>query len=172
MRERRLSSLCPGGDALADASETEKPRKKKKWFVLAAAGVLVVGAAGVVTWQIRGHAAPGTPEPTHEAEGPTGMITPEPFLANLADRGVSRFAKVTVRLVVESKEEAEVLAEDIVKQARLRSAILELLTEQTADYLVTSEGKEDLKKAIAARAAKTLGCKVHDVLFTDFVVQF
>lgn len=157
---------------MGDAPESEKPRGKKKWIVLAAAGVLVVAAAGVVTWQIRGQAAPGTPEATHEAEEPRGMVAPEPFLANLADRGVSRFAKVTVRLVVDSAEEAEVLSEDVVKQARLRSAILELLTEQTADRLVTSQGKEDLKTAIAARAAKALGCKVHDVLFTDFVVQF
>jgi flagellar basal body-associated protein FliL len=56
---------------------------------------------------------------------------------------------------------------------RLRSSILEFLSQQLADELVTAEGKEKVKHAIAERAGKVLGQgQVIDVLFSEFVVQF
>jgi flagellar basal body-associated protein FliL len=156
-----------------DLADSEAPHRKKKWLVLVLAGVVLLGGAGVLAWQLRGKPAadPAAAAKADEVE-PKGMVAPEPFLANLADRGVSRFAKVTIRLVVGSEEEAKALSEDVIKQARLRSALLELISEQLADRLVTAEGKSELKKAVTERSAKALGCKVHDVLFTDFVVQF
>jgi flagellar basal body-associated protein FliL len=155
-----------------DLADSEAPHRKKKWLVLVLAGVLLLGGAGVFAWQLRGKPA-AEPAAAKAGEGdPKGMVAPEPFLANLADRGVSRFAKITIRLVVGSQEEAKALSEDVIKQARLRSALLELISEQLADRLVTAEGKSELKKAVSERSAKALGCKVHDVLFTDFVVQF
>jgi flagellar basal body-associated protein FliL len=55
----------------------------------------------------------------------------------------------------------------------LRSAILELLTLESAPVLVTPEGKETLKKKIKARTSELLkDQKVIDVLFSEFVVQF
>ena len=55
----------------------------------------------------------------------------------------------------------------------LRSAILELLTQQSAPALVTPEGKTALKDAIKARTNPLLADqKVLDVLFSEFVVQF
>jgi flagellar FliL protein len=161
-----------------ETPEPEAPgRKKKKWLVLVLAGVVLLGGAGALAWQLSGK--PGTEPPGAEppaakaGEGhPMGLVAPEPFLANLADRGTTRFARITIRLVVGSEEEAKGLSEDIVKQARLRSAVLELLTEQVADRLVTPEGKAELKKAVSERSAKALGCRVHDVLFTDFIIQF
>jgi flagellar basal body-associated protein FliL len=51
--------------------------------------------------------------------------------------------------------------------------VLELLSERTAEDLVTAEGKSGLKLAIAAGAGEILrGTQVTDVLFTEFVVQF
>jgi flagellar basal body-associated protein FliL len=155
-----------------DLVDSEGPRRSKKWLVVLLAGVVLLSGAGLLAWQLGGKPAakPGT---AAAGEGRAeGLVAPEPFLANLADRGVSRFAKITIRLVVGSEEEAKTLSEDVIKQARLRSAILELLSDQQADRLVTAEGKTELKKAISERSAKALGCKVHDVLFTDFVVQF
>ena len=56
---------------------------------------------------------------------------------------------------------------------RMRSAILELLSQQTAENLVTAEGKTSLKETIAEHISPlTGGVKVSDVLFSDFVVQF
>lgn len=156
-----------------EIAEPEAPgRKKKKWLVLALAGVVLLGGAGVLAWQLIGKPA-AEPAEAKASEGhPMGLVAMEPFLANLADRGTTRFARITIRLVVGSEEEAKALSEDIIKQARLRSAVLELLSEQVADRLVTPEGKTELKKAITERSAKALGCQVHDVLFTDFVIQY
>ena len=78
-----------------------------------------------------------------------------------------------MRLLTWDEEQAAELKEDAVVGARLRSAILELLSLQYAAPLVTPEGKEALKKAIAERASETAGeeLKVTDVLFVEFVVQ-
>jgi flagellar protein FliL len=100
-----------------------------------------------------------------------GMVALDQFLVNLADKDASRFLRVKLGLVVETKAEAEETEKDDVAKARLRSAILEVLSQQTAETLVTPEGKSELKKLIAERASAA-GPKVLDVLFTDFVVQF
>ena len=108
----------------------------------------------------------------HKEVEATGVVPMEAFLVNLADSGASRFLRVTLRLVVETPEEAKEIEESPVDQARARSAILELLATQQSTTLVTPEGKAELKKSIAEVTSKVLKREVHDVLFTDFVVQF
>jgi flagellar FliL protein len=112
----------------------------------------------------------------------TAVIPLEPFLVNLADKDASRFLRVSLQLVIDSKELGEAMTakgghggEDAhaVVKARLRSTILELLTTKTSEHLVTTEGKAELKKEIAEHATEVLEeAEVVDVLFTDFVVQF
>ena len=60
-----------------------------------------------------------------------------------------------------------------VMSMQARAIILELLSLQLADTLVTPEGKIALRQAIAERVADALHeIEVVDVLFSDFVVQF
>ena len=122
----------------------------------------------------RGAAAPAdAAADPHKASGPAGLLSLDPFVVNLADQGGSRFLRVSIRLLVGSPEHAEHLQKDDVTLMRVRSAILDLLTEQTADRLVTADGKTALRQAIAARVEPVLDdTKVTDVLFSDFVVQF
>ena len=102
-----------------------------------------------------------------------GIGALDPFVVNLADPGGQRFLRLTLRLVLESEEVATHFEEDELARARVRSAILELLTMQTADHVVTAEGKAELKKEIVERATHALEhAKVIDVLFTEFVVQY
>ena len=69
--------------------------------------------------------------------------------------------------------EATEIQETPVLVSLLRSAILELLTQQHADELVTTEGKTKLKAELKEHANQVLrGEKVVDVLFAEFVVQF
>jgi flagellar FliL protein len=155
---------------------------KKAIVIGVAVLVLAGGGAGGWWWfSQRAQAAAAGSEHNQQAPPPeTGVVALDPFLVNLADSEASRFLRVTLELVVDNKELAEGFAakgehdgSHAVEKVRLRSAILELLTTQTSDRLVTSEGKAALKKAIAERAAHVLeGAKVVDVLFTDFVVQF
>jgi flagellar FliL protein len=96
----------------------------------------------------------------------------EPFVVNLADAGGQRFVRVAMRLLTYNEEQAAELKEDAVARTKLRSVLLDLLSMQTADGLVTPEGKVALKKAIAERASHAVHeLKVTDVLFVEFIVQ-
>jgi flagellar FliL protein len=155
---------------------------KKAIVIGVAALVLAGGGAGGWWWFSQRAQAAGAGSEHKKPEPPaeTAVVALDPFLVNLADTEASRFLRATIELVIDNKELAEAFGAKgehgdahAVDKVRLRSAILELLTTQTSDRLVTSEGKTELKKAIAERASHVLeGAKVVDVLFTDFVVQF
>lgn len=160
-----------------DVQEAPPPpaRKKKggamKWLFIAAL-VVVMAGAGAAWWLLGSPTteAAEAAEPELEARG---VFAFEPFLVNLADDGGQRFLKTTLSLVVESAEEAKHLEESPVVVAHVRSAIIEVLTQQKAPALVTPDGKEALRKAIKERTSPILHkTKVLDVLFSEFVVQF
>lgn len=175
----------PTSEAGAPAGNSAK--KKSKLPLLVGGVVLLAAAGGGGYWFLRGAPAAAkeahgaAPADTHEsgdgggeaaAAGPQGVVAFEPFVVNLADAGTSRFLRVTLKLVI-PEEHAVELGEDEVGKARIRSGVLELLALQTADQLVTPEGKDALKHEIAARAQKAMkGLHVTDVLFAEFVVQF
>lgn len=135
--------------------------------------VLAIAGGAAFWWSQKAQAQ--TPEPAPAAATDNeerGMVSFEPFVVNLADTGASRFLRVKVQLIVENAEEAEAIEKSTVKQSRARSAILELLTTQTSDVLVTPQGKAELRKVISEQLGKTLHLEIVDVLFSDFVVQF
>jgi flagellar protein FliL len=137
--------------------------------------VLLGGGGGAYYWMFaRGGEAPAAEAeaaPVHEEE--PGVAVPlEPFVVNLADPGGTRFLRVNLSLIVDEEHALE-FEENPTVMARVRSAVLELLAQQTADPLITPDGKNALKKAIAEGAAHAVeGMHVSDVLFSEFVVQF
>ncbi len=155
---------------------------KKIILIVIVVLVLAGGGGGAYWWMHRAEAAPGgegASEDKHAAAAEeadpsdTGVMALDPFLVNLADKDSPRFLRATVQIVLSDKKVAEEMTEHDVVKVRMRSSILELLTEQTSERLVTPEGKTALKKAITERAAKILTeAKVVDVLFSEFVVQF
>jgi flagellar protein FliL len=154
------------------------PKRSKKSLVIIGASAVIALAAiggGAFWWSQTAQAQTETTEghePAHEEGEERGIVSFEPFVVNLADTTASRFLRVKVQLVVENVEVAEELEKSAVKTSRLRSAILELLTTQTSDVLVTPAGKAELRKAITENIAKSLHIELIDVLFSDFVVQF
>ena len=142
-----------------------------KWLFIGALAV-ILGGAGAAWWMLGG----STTEAAEAAEpelSTRGVFAFEPFLVNLADDGGQRFLKVTISLVVETPEEAKHVEETPVIVAHIRSAIIEVLTQQKAPALVTPEGKTALKQAIKTRTSPLMpDKKVLDVLFSEFVVQF
>lgn len=182
-------------DTANSAAEAPAPKKKSgamKWIVIGLlAFVLLGGAGGAAAWWFLFRTPPATEDAAGEEGGENGaaegkdkkaeakkpqgegLVAMDQFLVNLADKDASRYVRVKLGLVVETKEEGKTLSEEEVVKARLRSAILEILSQQTAEHLTTPDGKAELKKLIAQRANEALGAKkVLDVLFTDFVVQF
>ena len=158
--------------AAAPADGAKKAGGKNKMFMIG--GVVLALAGGGYYYKTQAAA--------HEEEAPAakevspkerGLVSFDPFVANLADEGGQRFVRVTVQLVVADALQATEMTEIPVMAMQARAIILELLSMQLADTLVTPEGKVALRQAIAERVADALHeIEVVDVLFSDFVVQF
>lgn len=155
----------------ASAGKAKKKKGKSKLPLMLVAVLVLGGGGGGAYWWMNRGAAEAAPKEIPLSE--RGLLTFEPFMVNLADEGGSRFLKVTLQLVLEDAASALHASETPVVVSRVRSDILELLTEQQAPALVTAEGKQALKTAIKERAAHALEhTQVIDVLFSEFVVQF
>lgn len=161
---------------MADAPKRPRRFLQILGYVGLAAVVGAGGAGGYWWWQHQtaaaaadGESAPAAETAPVDAGG--ALLTFEPFLVNLAGGG-SQFLRTKVQLVIADEHLAKEIEEEPVAFMRLRSALLELLAEQSADTLVTADGKAALKKAIQERASRIAGVPVVDVLFSDFVVQF
>ena len=166
----------------AEAPAADAPAKpKSKLPLIAGAAVIVLAGAGGGGYWWWSHRAPADPqaaeaaakeEEKHDPED-AGVVGFEPFVANLADEGGTRFLHANLKLVVSGAETAKEVEENAVDKAKLQSAILEILTVHTAEQLVTPEGKAGLKKEILEKTGHVLhSARVTDVLFTEFVVQF
>ena len=166
----------------AEAPAADAPAKpKSKLPLIAGAAVIVLAGAGGGGYWWWSHRAPADPqaaeaaakeEEKHDPED-AGVVGFEPFVANLADEGGTRFLRANLKLVVSGAETAKEVEENAVDKAKLQSAILEILTVHTAGQLVTPEGKAALKKEILEKTGHVLhSARVTDVLFTEFVVQF
>lgn len=150
-----------------------------KLFLVALVLIVLAGGGAAGYWffmmKPQPEAAAAAAEEGHGKTGEGGAALKfEPFVVNLADQGGSRYLRVGLSLVIDGNEEdAKGLEKTKVKLLRIRSAVLELLAQQTADHVVTSDGKQGLKTAIEKSANEVLApMEVTDVLFTEFVVQF
>ena len=174
----------------AQAAPTAAPAAPKKsrrglLIVIALLVVVLAGGGGAAYWFLLrpapAEAAEAEAEAEPEAEPATGVVPLEPFVVNLADPGVSRFLRVTLALVVADETVAKELHEEEMQLLRVRSAVIDLLSQKQASELVTPEGKAALKAAIAEGATAALAAGSHDaehalevadVLFAEFIVQF
>jgi flagellar FliL protein len=149
-----------------------QPKSSKKKLLIIVAAVVVIVAGGGGFWWTRMAKAQAAGAEAAPKEVTRGLLKFDPFVVNLADGG-TRFLRTTLQIVVEPEEKAAHITENPVLMLQLRSAVLELLAQQTATALVTPEGKAAMKAAIISRAQEALdGGKIADVLFSEFVVQF
>lgn len=162
----------------ADPAAAPAKKKSSKGKFILILGILFLllgggGAAAFFAFRKPAAAATGDGVPKKETKSPTGIVSFEPFVVNLADPGAQHFLRISVRLIVANEEEAKKIEESQVQLMRLRSGIVDLLTSETSEHIVTQDGKNALKKVIAERAAKIVEpIEVADVLFSDFVVQY
>jgi flagellar FliL protein len=165
------AAQTPKGAAAEKKPVAGAPKKKSKLVpILVIVVVLLAGGGAAAYWTLR----PAPPAATPAAEvHPAGVVSFEPFLVNLAGGSGQTYLRVTLKLLVESEEDAKLLQENEVAKSKMRSAILEVLATQSADALVTAEGKAQLKKLVVEQvSALKQKTEVRDVLFSDFVVQF
>ena len=152
------------------AAPPQAPKGRSKLLVIGVPALVVLLAGGGGGWWYLKKAPVEAAEPVKPAD--PAIVAFEPFIVNLADAGGRRFLRVSLHLLIVGDDEAAELEENKLLHSRVRSAILELLTTQTAGALATPEGRATLKKQIVESAAHAVEhLEVSDVLFAEFVVQ-
>ncbi len=157
---------------MSTAPQTPPSPRSRKLPLVAGITALALAGGGGAYWFLQ---KPASAEETAHAEPPPkrGLVSFDPFVVNLADPGATRFLRVSMQLVVRDAAQAAEMEESQVALMQARSAMLEVLTTQTSDVLVTPEGKAKLRAAIIERLGHVVEeFEVVDVLFSDFVVQF
>jgi len=154
------------------AAQPAAPAKSKKMLVIIVAVLVVAGGGGGAYWKFFAKPADPKAAEAKKPSEPPAIINFDPFVVNLSDPGTPRFLRVTLGLVVEGEKPAKEFAENAVVRTKVRSSLLEMLSQQQASQLMTPAGKDALKQAIVERAEHNAEeLKVNDVLFTEFIVQ-
>jgi flagellar protein FliL len=161
------------------APAPEKAKKGGMGMVIIAGAAMLVLGAGATFFFLHSHktsAAAAAPAAEAKPEPPKFTVHLEPFTVNLADVEQNHFLRITMDLGLEKApagaDKGKEGAGDAIPTARIRDAVLSVLTVGKADELLTSEGKEKLKqdllKAIDDKAPE-IGVK--EIYFTEFIVQ-
>lgn len=157
-------------EAVEPETEAAKPpaKSKKKLIIIIAAAVLLVvllGAGGAFFYISKQRAAalaaeeaggePAAPAAVdHSSKKPPVYLPMDNMVVNLADPGGERVAQVGITLEV-----LDAAASDKVKafMPTIRSGVLMLLSQRTADELLSSEGKQKLIDDILRETSKPFG---------------
>jgi flagellar basal body-associated protein FliL len=137
--------------------------------------ILLIAVGGVYKFVL---AKPAAPAPKPKVDGAV-YILPKEFLINLAG---GRFAKISVALVLDhSQPTADTSGHAATKppegfgtlpqEAVIRDIVTDGLTDDSADSLVSENGREKLKHQLLVSIKKKTDVKVEEVLFTDVAVQ-
>ena len=150
--------------ATATAAPAEKPKKKSKKLLFIIIGVVVLAliGAGAALFIMKKNAAEdgefADDEPAaHATKDPktAPVFMPlENMVVNLADAGGTRFIQLGLTLQLQdAKTEADVKA----YMPSIRSDILLLISQRTADEMLQIQGKAKLSKDIIAAISKEMG---------------
>jgi flagellar FliL protein len=147
-----------------DAGEVAKPAKSKKMLIIILAAVLVLalGGGGAFFYISKQRAAaeegedaaPAKAASHADAKAAPAYLPLDNMVVNLADPGGERVAQVGITLEV-----ADAKAADKVKAflPTIRSGILMLISQRTAEELLTQEGKQKLAKDILRETSLPFG---------------
>ncbi|MEX8192070.1 flagellar basal body-associated FliL family protein [Comamonas guangdongensis] len=128
----------------ANPNASPAPAKSKKLIVIVAIiAVLAIVAAGAYVWmmQQRQHSgADGEESASSHATVPT-FLPLDNMVANLADPGGDRFVQLGITLELADEKTASTVKQYL---PSIRSGILMLVSQRTADELLAREGKEKL----------------------------
>ncbi len=169
-----------------EALETQAASGKKsgstKWIILAVL-LLVLGVGGWFAWDMfLKDRLMGTPQAAEEQAPPEGkpigtpiatgkeqLVSLPTFIVNLSDPLGRRYLKISLDVEVVNDKAARDLT---AKEARVRDAVILLLSSKSYQDLSTMESKILLKKEVAERLNQALGGpQVLRVYITEMVVQ-
>jgi flagellar FliL protein len=162
----------------SDPNADEKPggKRKSSFALLASVALFAVVGGGAASWllQQRGQQNVAVRADGSANGAPKYLIPLEGFTVNLADPEETHFLRVTISLGIDKVPEG--VEKDkpsaAIPVARVRDAILAVLTSCKADELLTPDGKIQLKKNVLAAVQKNVPeLGVREVYFTEFLVQ-
>ena len=175
---RATANAMAGATAGATAATTppaaRPPRRLKRlWWLLAALLLLALAGAGATAVVVKKRAAAlaesddatdaidtaavALQARRSERKSPPLYVPLEPFVVNLADRDVDRFAQIGVTLQV---EDARVADELKLYLPAVRSGILMVLAHKTSKQLLDRQGKEQLVAEIMREAVRPMGIHI------------
>jgi flagellar FliL protein len=175
-----------------DAEAAPPPPKSKKMLLIIVVAVVVLAVAAVAGWVVLSKKNAAALEEDDEPEvaavaepqGPPTYLPLDNMVVNLADPGGERVAQIGVTLELAGQGDIEKVKAYL---PSIRSGVLMLVSQRTAEELLKREGKEQLAADIKAEAskhfvaapvaAKKKGAKaengnpIRGVLFSSFIVQ-
>ncbi|EMG38205.1 flagellar basal body-associated protein [Desulfocurvibacter africanus PCS] len=169
-------------DEALDTQATKKKSGAIKWIILVVL-LIVLGVGGWFAWDMfLKEKLMGAPQATEEQAPPEGqpigtpiatgneqLVSLPTFIVNLADPLGRRYLKITLDVEVINDKAARDLT---AKEARIRDAVILLLSSKSYQDLSTMESKILLKKEVAERLNQALGGpQVLRVYITEMVVQ-
>lgn len=139
----------------AEEPPVKAPPNRKKLFIIGGVAALLLVLGGAGTWFFLGQSKTGeelvdAPAPVEHKDPPT-FLPLENMVVNLADPGGEKVAQVGITL-----ELADAKAVEQVKLylPTIRSGILLLISQRTAEELLLIEGKEKLAADILTEASR------------------
>lgn len=167
--------------AAAPAEGAAAPKGKKKLIIIIAAAllVLVLGGGAAAFFMMKSHADAEASaeegddgehaEPAKKAKkaevkkeehhGPPTFVPLDPFVVNLADKDVERYAQVGINLQVDDPKVAEEMKGYM---PAIRNAVLMILAHKSAEDILSTEGKQKLAEEIRREAARAMGYEIED----------
>ena len=168
-----MSAAAPTVDAGALAPV--KKGKKKLIIIIAAVVLLLVVAGGAALFILKkkAHTEEGAEDaPMAEAahgskpdlKHPPTFLPLDPFVVNLSDKEVDRYAQVGITLEVEDAKFADAMKAFM---PAIRNGILMILSHKTSRELLDRAGKEQLAGEILRESARTMGIEVEEPAVAD-----
>lgn len=158
--------------AAAAAEAAAPPKGKKKLIIIIAAVLLLAGVGGggaVFMMKKKAAEAAAAAEEGEDGEpvkhkaakkdagAPPAFLPLEPFIVNLADKEVDRYAQIGVTLEIDDPKTADQLK---AYMPAIRNGILMVLAHKTSAELLERKGKEALAAEIMRETVRPLGIEL------------
>ena len=162
--------------AAADAAAAAPAKGKKKLIIIIAAALLVVaaGGGGAVFYMKKkaaeaaaaaeadgedGASPKHRKDAKHDASHPPAFLPLDPFIVNLADKEVDRYAQIGITLELDDGKTADTLK---AYMPAIRNGILMVLAHKSSAELLERKGKEALAAEIMREVVKPLGIETDE----------
>ncbi len=165
--------------AAAPAEAAAPPKGKKKLIIIIAAVLLLAGVGGGgAVFMMKKKAAEAAAAAEEGEDGapakhkaakkdhgaPPAFLPLEPFIVNLADKEVDRYAQIGVTLEIDDPKTADQLK---AYMPAIRNGILMVLAHKTSAELLERKGTEALADEIMRETVRPLGIEIEPPEATD-----